>query len=144
MLFAQIKNFILKFNFNESETFNYVAGYNKLIIIHENNNALLILNPIDSIINHNYIIGIILKDMKEKNHNIELYKQLISSDLDLDNYNNELKNNIIIEESEEDNNCYYDIKKILENIRLYKKSILFIINKYSINNNNGINYKIFI
>ena len=46
----------------KAKTFNYVAGYNKLIIISENKSALLILNPIDSIINNNnYVIGIILK-----------------------------------------------------------------------------------
>ena len=74
-------------NVFDAQTFNYIAGYDKLIIIHENNNALLILNPIDSIINNNnYIFGIIIKDMNDVNCNIELYRKLISSDLHLNNY----------------------------------------------------------
>ena len=112
-----------------AETFNYVAGYNKLIIIHENNNALLILNAIDFIINNNYVVGIILEDMKNANYNIELYKNLISSDSSLINYSFELNNNLIIDESEKNNYYFYEIKKVLENIRLYKKSILLKNNK---------------
>ena len=46
------KNFYLNVynSVNDSETFNYFAGNNKLLIISKNNSALLILNPIDSII----------------------------------------------------------------------------------------------
>ena len=112
-------------NIFDAQTFNYIAGYDKLIIINENNNALLILNPIDSIINNNnYIFGIIIKDMNDVNCNIELFRKLISSDLNLNNYCYNLKNNEIIEEFEEDNNYDNKINKILENIRLYKKNIL--------------------
>jgi hypothetical protein len=61
---------------SKAKTFNYLAGNNKLIIISENKSALLILNPIDSIINNNnYVIGIILKNnSSDLDYDNELYK----------------------------------------------------------------------
>ena len=112
-------------NVNNSETFSYIAGYNKLLIISENSSALLILNPIDSIINHkNYVIGIIISSMKGKSYNTELYKQIILNELDLNNKNLGLKNNLIMDDSQENINDE-NIKKIIERIKKYKNTISF-------------------
>ena len=112
---------------NNARTFNYVAGYNKLIIISEKS-ALLILNPIDSIINNNnYVIGIIVKyNNSNHNYNNELYKLLITGDLDINNNitNLKLKSNLIVDESEENYKNNEDIRKILEKIKSYRRKIL--------------------
>ena len=113
---------------SNAKTFNYIAGYNKLIIVSEKDSSLLILNPIDSIINNNsFVKGIILKYNKEQNYGNELYKKIISSDLDVDNNNRNLnlKMNLIIDESEENYKDDEEISKALENIKIYKKDILF-------------------
>ena len=113
---------------NDSRTFNYVAGNNKLIIISKNESALLILNPIDSIINNNnYVIGIILKyNNSDHNYNNDLYKLLITGDLDINNdlKNLKLKRNLIVDESEENYKGNEDIRKVLEKIKTYKRKIL--------------------
>ena len=120
--FYQIHNM-----FDNSKTFSYVAGCNKLIIISENNSALLILNPIDSIINgKSFVIGILLKCNDEHNYNNELFKQLITSD----SYENNkkliinLKNNLIVDDSDENYDDVDEIKQILEKIRAYKRKNL--------------------
>ena len=113
---------------SKAKTFNYLAGNNKLIIISENKSALLILNPIDSIINNNnYVIGIILKyNNSDHNYNNDLYKLLITGDLDINNdlKNLKLKRNLIVDESEENYKDNEDIRKVLEKIKTYKRKIL--------------------
>ena len=110
---------------NEPKTFNYYAGYNKLLIISKDHQALLILNPIDSIINlNNYVIGIIINSMKDPNKNPELYKQIISNELDLNNNNPNLNNNIILDDSEERFIKEENIKKIFEKVKEYKENII--------------------
>ena len=114
---------------NDSETFSYYAGYNKLIIISKENSALLILNPIDSIINqNNYVIGIILTSMKDLNMNYELYKKIISNELGIVNKSNKIKklyNNTILDDSEENYYINENIENILAKIIEYKKDILY-------------------
>ena len=108
----------------KAKTFNYVAGYNKLIIISENKPALLILNPIDSIINNNnYVIGIILKhNNSDLDYDNELYKLLLTGDFDINSSfsNLKLKKNLIVNESENNE----ELKNILEKIKTYKRKIL--------------------
>ena len=108
----------------KAKTFNYVAGYNKLIIISENKSALLILNPIDSIINNNnYVIGIILKhNNSDLDYDNELYKLLLTGNLNINNdiTNLKLKKNLIVDESENNE----ELKNILEKIKTYKRKIL--------------------
>ena len=108
----------------KAKTFNYVAGYHKLIILSENKSALLILNPIDSIINNNnYVIGIILKhNNSDLDYNNELYKLLLTGDLDINCNitNSKLKKNLIVDESENNE----ELKNILGKIKTYKRKIL--------------------
>ena len=109
---------------NDSKTFSYYAGFNKLLIISKDDSALLILNPIDSIINqNNYIIGFILTSMKDHNTNDRLYKKIISNELELVNTNKKLNNNIILDDSEENCNIDENMKKIFSKIKEYKKDI---------------------
>ena len=102
---------------SKAKTFNYLAGNNKLIIISENKSALLILNPIDSIINNNnYVIGIILKNNNsDLDYDNELYKLLLTGNLNInsDITNLKLKKNLIVDESENNE----EFKNILEKIK---------------------------
>ena len=104
-----------------SESFNYIAGNRKLIVRFNNKTSLLILNPIDSIINDkNYVVGIIINETEEIADNTdELYKNIILSDLSLNNI--KLKSDLIINDFDENYNNYQDIKKILKTINNYKR-----------------------
>jgi len=106
-----------------SQTFSYIAGNRKLIIRSKNKTSLLILNPIDSIINsNNFVFGIIINEMKGiSDNNDELYKKIILSDLNVNNI--KLKSNIILNDSDENNNNNKDIKQILVMINNYKRKI---------------------
>ena len=114
-------------NIQNAETFTYIAGYNKLIIKSEKNSSLLILNPIDSIINNNnFMVGILLNYIEELNYNNEFYKKLITIDLDLNNnkIQKKLKRNLIIDESEENYEDNDILKEIMDKIKTYKRKIL--------------------
>lgn len=114
---------------NKAEYFSYIAGNNKLIIISEKyNSAFLILNPIDAFINEkNFVLAIILKNLKDTNINFKLYNELISNDLSINNIN--LKENIILNDTDENYNQNKDIRKILDNIKNYKRKIYLKYNK---------------
>ena len=87
-------------NLKYSKSFNYYCGNNKLLIEFNENYScmvLLILNPIDSIINNNKHLYVIV--FKTLNHlKQKLYKNLLSQEIDLnyDILNNLKYNNIII------------------------------------------------
>ena len=109
---------------NDSKAFSYYAGFNKLLIISKDDSALLILNPIDSIINqNNYIIGFILTSKKDHYINDKLYMKIISNELGLVNINKKLNNNIILDDSEENCNINENIKKIFSKIKKYIKDV---------------------
>ena len=107
--------------FKNSENYKYVAGFEKLLIISEDNLGLLILNPYNVIINKKFIIGIIFKILKDFHSNNEFYEKLLNNNYNINNIENNLTKNIILDESEKGNsNNLGDLSKAFEIINKYK------------------------
>ena len=110
-------------------SFNYYCGKNKLIIeFNENNssNVLLILNPLDSIIDNNKYLYVIafktFNDLKE-----DLYINLLNKGIDLtfDIMNNLQNNNIVLTKFNEFN--YVDgMYPIEENPKIQRNNFIFV------------------
>ena len=110
-------------------SFNYYCGKNKLIIeFNENNssNVLLILNPLDSIIDNNKYLYVIafktFNDLKE-----DLYINLLNKGINLtfDLMNNLQNNNIVITKFNEFN-CVDGMYPIEENPKIQRNNFIFV------------------
>ena len=107
--------------FNNSENYKYVAGFEKLLIISEDNLGLLILNPYNVIIKKKFIIGIIFKILTDFHSNNDFYEKLLNNNYNINNIENNLTKNIIIDESEKgSSNNLGDLSKAFEIINKYK------------------------